>query len=112
MFPDLSEAFGDWEDGTRFQKVTKTVVDYEVTEETKEADFYGFFSPMKPQAIQFKPEGQRQWRWWDMLSVKELALDDIIRDVGKNLKYRVVSKADYMNLGGYYAYELTEAFNG
>ena len=109
-FPNMSEAFQDWQTATEFRKVTKTTTDFETVETTEEDRFSGMFFPLDAQKIAFKPEGQRQWKWWGLLSVKQLALDDIVVDQDDK-KYRVTAVKDWMALAGYYEYDITEGFN-
>ena len=108
-FPNMQDAFADWTLSTKFAIVEKSVVDFEVKETQLEYNIQGLFYPMKPQEILLKPEGQRTWKWWTLITLKLLKLDDIITDMdGK--KYRVMAKYDYSNTGNFYQYELTQAF--
>jgi hypothetical protein len=107
-FPNMAEAFSGWETQTQFKKVNKTVSDFEVTETTETEYFTGMFYPMKSQDIIFKPEGQRTWKWWNLLSIKSLALDDIVKDANDK-QYRVMGVRDW-SMAGYFEYDLTEQF--
>ena len=108
--PDMSEALFDWETSVLFSLVTKTVVDFEVSEAAAiNVTFLGVYYPMKPTQIALKPEGQRTWQWWTMITTKQLSLDDIIVDPN-SVDFRVMVKKDYSQ-SGFYEYELTEKFS-
>jgi hypothetical protein len=107
-FPNMTEAFHDWETNVRFYKITKTLNDFEVSETSETEIFCGEFYPLSTQEIQFKPEGQRQWKWWALITEKLLVLDDIVRDEAKK-EYRVMGTKDW-GVAGFYEYELTESF--
>ena len=106
--PDVSGALFGWETATTFKLITKTVADHEVDETFVSNKFQGVFQPSSWQQIVIKPEGQRTWRWWSLITQQNLNLDDIVLD-SNNVEYRVMMKHDYSQ-GGYYAYDLTEGF--
>jgi hypothetical protein len=107
-FPNLTDPFTEWETATDFKHVQKTVEDFEVTETSAAVYFSAIFYPADAQKINFKPEGQRQWRWWTMLAKKKLALDDIIEN-RDTVQYRIMAVKDW-SMAGYYEYDITENF--
>lgn len=107
-FPDMSQEHGDWAEPAEFTVVTKSVVDHETSEALASAvTFEGIFYQLTAKEINFKPEGQRQWSWWHLLTSQDLTLDDIIEKDGVN--YRVWHKKDWSQ-AGYYEYEIAQSF--
>jgi hypothetical protein len=115
-FPNMADAFRDWTISTKFAYIEKEVSDFEVKETQLVYNLQGLFQPATPQAIALKPEGQRTWKWWSLITeykekcCRKLKLDDIIVDeAGK--QYRVMAIYDW-HIAGFYACDLTEAYIG
>ena len=105
-FPDMTDALGDWTEPARFRKVTKTVSDYEVEETVKEEHFDGVLVPLEKQKVQLKPEGQRTWKWYQLITDKRLKLDDIVENQ-EGTEFRVMAIESWA-MAGFYNYDLTE----
>jgi hypothetical protein len=108
-YPMFSNEFSDWEHPAHFTLVKKKIVDHEVIEFGDSIQFDGVFYPMKPQQVVLKPEGQRTWQWWTLLTPKELMMDDVV--TFNNIEYRVFGKQDFWHISGEYIYDLAEAFH-
>lgn len=107
MFPNMKDAFFGFTDRAQFARVSKASVDHEVVETKAEVVWFsGVFEPISPQRLERKPEGQRNWKFWDLWTTEKLVNDDIIQDAC-NKQYRVSSNQDWRK-GGYYFYELVE----
>lgn len=109
--PDVSTALDDWYQIMTFGIITKVVSDFQVIESVVDTIFMGVWQPLTGRHLMMKPEGQRQWNWFSLLSQKELHLkiDDIIIYLGK--QYRVMASKDY-ELYQYQYYELVEDWVG
>ena len=106
-FPNLAEAFWDWNSTVTLKIVDKEINDFEVTEsKIVDNSFSGILQPMPPQQLMVKPEGQRGWKFWELWTETFLALDMIVEDADGKI-YRVMSRDDWGN-AGYMHYELTE----
>lgn len=111
FLPNVSDALDGLSQPTSIFRVTKTVLpNGEISEQLNPYSFDGVFQPMKAFEISLKPEGQRQWRWYNLHSKTglPLSLDDILYYL--NSKYRVAGIWDY-NQFGYYQYELVQDFS-
>lgn len=112
-FPDMDDAIGDWASPARFQKVTKENVDFETAETVKEEIFSGIIVPMEKQRVQLKPEGERSWRWYQLITEKLLRPDDQVKALDDPSKgkegvlFRVMAVEDW-SMAGYYNYDLSE----
>ena len=107
MMPDMASTLFGLTTPIQFAVVSKTMVDYEVSESKAAVRWMdGQCQPLPPQQLKVKPEGQRTWKWWLMYTTEDLKLDDILQDDCKR-QYRVMEKTDWSQ-AGYYAYELTE----
>lgn len=75
---DVSDALIGLGQTTRLRIVKKTVVNFEVSE-TEQAPkvplwFDAVIEAVHPRRLLVKPEGQREWKWWDMRSTQRLDL--------------------------------------
>ena len=107
--PNLATAIRGFEETMEFTIVQKTVVDHEIVENSKAPVilwFEGNVQPMHSRDLMIKPEGQRNFKWWDLWTEMELKNDDIIKD-RNGLTYRVMGGNDWSQ-AGYQKYTLTE----
>ena len=107
MFPSMKDAFFGFTDMVQFAKVSKAVVDYEVVETKADVEWFsGILEPINAQRLERKPEGQRNWKHWDLWTTEKLVNDDVIQD-SCHKQYRVSSVQDWRK-ARYYFYELVE----
>lgn len=65
--------------------------------------------PMPERKLLIKPEGQRDWKWWEGVSSKKLKLGWFIRpDKDKKKLYEVMSDSDFRQ-ARFFAYQFAEA---
>lgn len=109
--PEMSGALDSWLQVMVFIVVTKTVVDFNVVEAGTEYSFSGVWQPMGPQELKMKPEGQRDWKWFQVHTYTQLPLkvDMVIKYQGEN--YRITKKTDYKEYG-YITYDLVNDYTG
>lgn len=109
-FPDVSEALWGLTEPAQFRTVSRTPVDFEAVETQAAPQWFdAVLQPIDNQKLLIKPEGERRWKWFEMLTEKELNLGDTVEAYdGKT--YRVMAKSDWSQ-GGYFRYELTEREN-
>jgi hypothetical protein len=107
--PNLANAVRAWTQPFTFDRITKTIVNYQLVETKSTISFKGVIQPMRAEQLEIKSEGQRQWRWFTVHSTTDLqlVLDDEI--VWKTKRYRVLAVSDYVDYG-YFEYEIAEAF--
>lgn len=109
MMPSMMDATFGMENTVGLTLVQKTVDDHELVESSKVKPplfFQGVLEPLSPQRLLIKPEGQRTWKWWTLLTDLQLQLDDQVKDQMGKL-YRVVTLRDWSQ-AGYYEYEILE----
>lgn len=107
-FPLMLDAFQDWAERSTFKLVKKVTQDHEVIEQTVPVEFVALFYPLKSQALSIKPEGQRAWKWWSLVTAERLSVDYVVQDA-ECVVYRVMSVKNW-SMAGFWEYELTEAF--
>lgn len=109
--PNLEEAIYDWFQPMTFVVVSKSVDGFQDVEIGTEIDFRGIWQPAGPQTLQMKPEGQRLWKWFDLIAQIGVPLDPdyVVSYLG--VQYRVMTKDDY-KLNSYIHYTLVEDFTG
>lgn len=107
---DVRDAFAGLGQTTRLRIIKKSVSNFEVLEAEKAAQvpiwFEAVLQAINPRALLVKPEGQRQWKWWDMWCEDRLELDWEVEDSGQN-RFRVMSRQDWSQ-AEYRHYELVE----
>lgn len=99
-FPNVQDALNEWQKKRTLKVVTKSVSDFEVSESEVSTTFSGVLYPMESRKIFLKPEGQRTWKWWELVTYTDIKLDDKIVD-DNGLEFRVMEKYDYQGLFQY-----------
>ena len=117
--PQMDGVISGWGNATQFQKITDTIVNYDNVKTVTnipldglaQPTFSGIFSPMKPQEIFFKAEGQRNWKWWKLIVRSDVDINggDDIRDF-KGRVFRVLTKKDWQQ-AGYYEFDIVEEYS-
>ena len=108
-FPKFDNEFNDWMQNGEFTMLDKEIVDHELSETGDTDKFSGIFQPMQAAKVALKPEGQRIWQWYSLISKQQLQLDDVV--VFEKVKYRVFGQSPYINITGFNSYDLAEAFH-
>jgi len=103
--PDVSAAVQYFLQPMIFFQVTKQNVDGFVQEVENKICAQAVRTPMKAQEVALKPEGQRTWKWENLITTSDIILypDDIVKfdsDV-----FRVMGKNDWKEYG-YIQYSL------
>lgn len=108
--PDVSGALRNWFQPMTFSKVTKTVVNFKVTEIFEVIDFMGVVDPIID-TLEMRARGQRVWDDFTVYTQPGVPLiqDDVVIYLG--VQYRVKSKTDY-TIYGYIAYNLVQDYTG
>jgi hypothetical protein len=107
-FPNVADGLAGLTQTLRMVRETQVVTDYEVVEPVQQ-DFYfeGVLEPLKPQRLLLKPEGERNWRYWDMWSEMDMPINTIVLDP-EGVRFRVTARVPWFE-AGYFQYELTQA---
>ena len=107
--PNLESALGAWAQPLTFVEVVKELRDFKEVETYQARKTRGVRSPLRPQELALKPEGQRAWKWEKIHAspTLQLKIDAII--VFNDRRYRVMSKNDYAEYG-YVEYDIVEDF--
>lgn len=111
MIPDLSAVVALHEVPLQYKRVTTEAVDFEKVETVEDVvAFFGTCVPMKPQRVDRKPEGQRRWRWKELVTETDIPLDSAVQDVDA-VQYRIDSKEPWQP-SGFFKYDLVEQPDG
>ena len=108
--PNLFDGFDDWLQNMTFEKVgklTSNATAFQVLETTVQVPFRGLIVPEKSWELQFKPVGQRVWKFYKVYAETSLPLfvDDVI--LWQGTQYRVTSLTDW-SLYGHFEYEIAQ----
>ncbi len=105
--PDMSGALWGLTSDNQFAILRKTIVDHELVE-TNDAvvRFQGTLQAVRDQRVVPLREGERDWKFWNMLTKQALPPDSIVADrSGK--QFRVMNVGDW-SASGYWTYLLAE----
>lgn len=110
MMPNMRQALKGLGRRLSYQVIKQQVVDREAVQtSTKVMRASVVLTPMKPQAIAIKPEGQRTWKWWSGISATKLEVGWMLKPDGDGKRvYEVMEVADWSQ-ARIYSYEFAEA---
>ena len=104
--PNMANTLSGWEVPITFVKIIQTVQEGDLVTEQIPIKFMGVWQPLKDEALELKPEGQRSWEWY-WLHVRsgsvELETADKILFLGK--RFKIITRKDY-SLNGFIEYEI------
>ena len=108
-FPEMYNEFSDWERSITYSAVTKTLINHEIVESAPvSVTISCLVYPAKAQELALKPEGQRTWKFWHMISKVLFNVDDIVTD-DNGTQFRIMGKTDWTQ-AGFYNYDIAEGF--
>lgn len=109
-FPNMATTLYSWEVPLTLEKVIQDVIEGDLVTTTQQIDFKGVWQPLKDEALQFKPEGQRSWEWiWIHAVSSTLNLETADKVIFNQKRYKIVEKKDY-SLNGFVEYQLVRDY--
>lgn len=106
----MSATLNGWEVPLTLVKITQDVVDGDLVTSESEIRFMGVWQPLKDEALELKPEGQRSWEWIQLhVKASQLNLETASKVIFNCKRYKVMQKKDY-GLNGYVEYHLCRDF--
>ena len=107
MYPQMTSAFFGLLDTVQMQVINKTVVDFDVNETVLDVvTFDAVLQVMKPEDVNRKPEGLRQWKFYDMWTDFNLKLDTPVQ--GPDGTQFRVQDVEPWELAGFFKYSLVQ----
>lgn len=104
--PNMRTTLIGWEIPLTLVRLTQDIVEGDVTFTETVINFKGVWQPLKDEALELKPEGQRSWEWiWIHAQASQLNLETADKVIFNNKRYKVMQKKDY-SLNGYVEYQL------
>jgi hypothetical protein len=110
--PRIQSALSGWGIPMLVYKVWQTIVDGDKVKQREPVDFMGTWQPLNEEVLTLKPEGLRNWAWYDMhdyTSTLNLKINDEMEYAGD--MYKVQAVKDY-RLNGYVEYHLVKDYKG
>ena len=109
--PNMSDAVSNWFQLLNFQQIVKQVINFVVVESTIPILFQGIVITFTPRQLTMKPEGQRLWKWKQVICWPGVPLkpDDVI--LYENIQYRVMASIDFKQYG-YWEFHIVEDYTG
>lgn len=108
--PHVADVLEGWMTTINGGKITKSIVDGEVTEVVRNFSFTGMVQPYSEIELQVIAEGERHWQWTKVYTqYTDLEVDDVI--IIYSTQYRIMSKMPYEQFGyGFYRYNLVNDY--
>lgn len=104
--PQMNNTLNGWEVPLTLVKVIQNVIEGDLVTTELKINFKGVWQPLKDEALELKPEGQRSWEWvWIHARASELNLETGDKVIFNNKRYKVTSKKDY-TLNAFVEYQL------
>lgn len=104
--PQMDTTLTGWEVPIVLIKITQNVIDGDLITSEQTFKFQGVWQPLKQEALELKPEGQRSWEWvWIHAKSSQLNLETADKVKFNNKRYKVMQKKDY-GLNSFVEYEL------
>lgn len=110
MLPDVSDTLTGWEVSIFAIVVKQEMIDGEIIENKIKKVFKGVIQPLKAEEVALKPDGQREWKWYQVHVKKHypiLRAEQKIEIMGKT--YKIMAVKDY-NLYGYIEYHVVKDY--
>lgn len=105
--PNVSGALWGLTSESQFALLKKSIVDHELVEENLVVlRFQGNLQAVRQQTVLTLREGERDWKFWNLLTKTQIPPDSIISDA-KGQQYRVMSLGDWSE-SGYFSYLINE----
>lgn len=111
LLPDVGPALLDWFQDLTFTIITKTSENFVIEESRENVNFKGVVQQLSARELAIKPEGQRNFGWWQVHAEPSLILDNdnVIGYLGVN--YRIMKRVNHKKYG-YVEYHMVEDFDG
>ncbi len=111
--PNVRDALLDRFKTLQFNKTIKIQVDFQIQEKDKLIVLAGLWTPLQPSKLVIKPEGQRSWKWFQLITTSDVDFrtDDIVKDLADGITYRIMESSDWLN-EGFVEYHLVQNYTG
>ena len=88
--------------------IKKELVDYKLVETETPINIRGMVQNLSTQELQLKPEGERNWKWYKLITTYHFNNDDKIKIGDK--KFRIMATYNEDTYYGHYRYNLLEDY--
>lgn len=108
--PQMQTALQGWEVAIYADYIKQEWVNGEPVEIKKTEKIIGTRQPLKSEEVELKPEGQRNWVWYQLhvdSAYKRLEIQQVVNIKGED--YRVMAVKDY-SLNGFYEYHVIKDY--
>lgn len=104
--PQMNTTLTGWEVPLTLVKIVQSVVEGDLQTTETQITFKGVWQPLKDEALELKPDGQRSWEWiWIHAQSSQLNLETADKVIFNNKRYKVMEKKDY-GLNSFVEYQL------
>ena len=108
--PNMSTTLNGWETPLELVRLAQVISDGDAEYNEQTIAFQGVWQPLRDEQLQFKPEGQRSWKWfWIHAKAGTLNLNTADKIIFNGERYKVMEKKDY-SLNGYVEYQVIQDY--
>lgn len=108
MLPIMTEALSGLTQQVQFARIKRILKGFNSVPTIQKVNtFAGSLQPIHPRRLMIKPEGERQWRWFQLWTGQQLSTGDYVQDPN-GVQYKVMASSDWSQ-AGYFEYELIES---
>lgn len=105
--PQLGTSFFNWLSPVQMKVVQQEPVDFEASAEVLAVPVVEMvIQPMPPRKVDRKPEGIRDWKWYEGWTTSRVEVDAVLQDPD-GLQFRVETLYDWSQ-GGFFHLDLVE----
>lgn len=108
--PNMAGTLTGWEAPLELIRLSQVMSEGDVSTTEQTITFQGVWQPLKDEQLQFKPEGQRSWKWfWIHAKAGTLNLNTADKIIFQGERYKVMDKKDY-SLNGFVEYHVVKDY--
>lgn len=109
--PNMADSVANWFQLLVFEKVIKSIVNFQVVETTTPINFQGFVETNPKRTLVMATNGQRLWKVKTLFCwpTVQLAPDDVV--IYEGVQYRIGATIDFKQYG-YISYEILQDYVG
>jgi hypothetical protein len=107
--PDMSGPVSSFPQPLQWGKMIKTLVNGYVQEIVEWTSIQAVVQPLKAEALEMKPEGERAWKWYELYTLANVLMstDDVV--ILHGIQYRIMDRSNLSEYG-YMKYEVQEDY--
>lgn len=88
--------------------IKKELVDFKLVETRTPIDIRGMVQNLSTQELELRPEGERNWKWYKLITTYHFNNDDVV--IVGDKQFRIMGTQNEDTYYGYYRYNMVEDY--